>query len=154
MTLRTSDPKPEYLVDCYKEDIEPAFVNEFCVFSSVCASRKSVAEMLQFQIEKKLVCSFPNVNIAMRIYLSILGANYETERSFSVLKRIKNCLRSTLGHDKLSALSLLFIESEFLHQVDTNHVINNFAAKKCRNVLLYIVMYEHTVTAAQQLQSL
>ena len=90
----------------------------------------------------------------MRIYLSILGANYETERSFSVLKRIKNCLRSTLGHDKLSALSLLFIESEFLHQVDTNHVINNFAAKKCRNVPLYIVMYEHTVTAAQQLQSL
>ena len=35
--------KAEYLVDCCKEDIEPAFMNEFCVFSAVYASRNSVA---------------------------------------------------------------------------------------------------------------
>lgn len=136
--LTTSEvtQKAHDLVDCYKEDLERAFVDEFRVFSTVCGSRNSVADMLQLQIDKKLVCSFPNVNIAMRIYLSILGANCETERSFSVLKRIKNCLRSTLGHDKLSALSLLFIESELLREVDTEDVISNFAKKKCRKVPL------------------
>jgi hypothetical protein len=106
------------------------------MFSSVCTSRNSVTEMLQFQINKKLVNSFPNVNIALRIYLSILGTNCETERSFSVLKRIKNCLRSTIGHEKLSALALLRIESELLRQLDTEDVIKNFANSKCRKAPL------------------
>ena len=74
--------KAKRLVDCYSEDLEPGFVDEFCVFSTVCGPDKSVTEMLQFQMDRKLVSSFPNVNIAMRIYLSILGSNCESVRSF------------------------------------------------------------------------
>ena len=92
--------------------------------------------MLQHQIDKNLVSSFPNVNIAMRIYLSILGSSCECERSFSALKRIKSCLRSTMGQEKLSALSLLFIESELLRGLDMDDVISNFAKQKCRKVPL------------------
>jgi len=74
--------------------------------------------MLQQLIERKLVNSFPNVSVAIRIYLSILGTSCESERSFSVLKRVKNYLRSTLSQQKLTALSLLCIEHELLRQVD------------------------------------
>jgi len=46
------------------------------------ADNKSVAEMIRSQIADKLVSSFPNVNIAFRIYLSIFGTSCEGERSF------------------------------------------------------------------------
>jgi len=59
-----------------------------------------------------MVNIFPNVNIALPIYLAIFGTSFEGERSFSVLKRVKNCLRSTLGQNRMTALSLLSIESE------------------------------------------
>jgi len=61
-----------------------------------------------------MVNIFPNVNIALPIYLArpIFGTSFEGERSFSVLKRVKNYLRSTLGQNRMTALSLLSIESE------------------------------------------
>ena len=78
--------------------------------------------MLQQLINTKLVNSFPNVSVAIRIYLSILGTSCEGERSFSVLKRVKNYLRSTLRQQKLTALSLLCIEHELLRQVDVDDI--------------------------------
>jgi hypothetical protein len=76
------------------------------------------------------------VNTALRMYLSILGTSCESERLFSVLKRIKNCMRSTIGQNKLSALSLLCIESELLRELDTMDIITNFAKQKSRKVAL------------------
>jgi len=126
------------LVVAYQKDLQKEFVDEFSVFSELCGTEKSesVTTMLQYMIERKLTNCFPNVNIALRIYLSILGTSCESERSFSVLKRVKNCLRSTVGQNKLSALSLLSIESEVLRNVDTMDIIDNFANKKCRKVSL------------------
>ena len=74
--------------------------------------------MLQSQIRDRLISSFPNVNVAMRIYLAILGTSCEGERSFSKLKVVKNCLRSTIGQSKLSSLSLLSIECVLLRSID------------------------------------
>ena len=126
------------LVDAYKKDLDIEFVDEFVLFSELCGTEKSVSvsTMIQFMIEKKLNNCFPNVNIALRIYLSILGTSCESERSFSVLNRVKNYLRSTIGQKKLSALSLLNIESEVLRDVDTSDIIARFANKKCRKVSL------------------
>lgn len=80
---------------------------------------KNAGEM---QITDKLVNAFPNVIIALRIYLAIFGTTCEGERSFSVLKRVKNCLRSTLGQDRMAALSLLSIESEVLRTACTENI--------------------------------
>jgi len=82
-----------------------------------------------------MVTSFPNVNIAFRIYLSI-GTSCEGERSFSILKRVKNWQRSTIGQDKLSSLSVLAIEHELLQEIDTEKVIESFANKKYRKKVL------------------
>jgi hypothetical protein len=46
-----------------------------------------------------------------QLYLTLPVANTEGECSFSVLKRVKNRLRSNIGQDKVSELSILFIES-------------------------------------------
>jgi len=48
------------------------------------------------------------------------------------LARIKNHLRASTGEARLSALSLMCIESELMRSVDFDDVINDFAAEKSR----------------------
>ncbi|XP_075210249.1 uncharacterized protein LOC142317577 [Lycorma delicatula] len=55
--------------------------------------------------------------------------------SFSALKRVKNYLRSSMGQEKVSDLSLLFIEKEKLHKMNFDDVIQDFAAEKSRKKL-------------------
>lgn len=106
--------------------------------------------MLQMLISKKLVNTFPNVHIALRIYLSILGTSSAGERTFSILKRVKNYQRSSLKECKLSALSLLAtdmyikvseafsksmllaIEFDVVRNLNVHAVIEQFAKAKCR----------------------
>jgi len=128
--------KANNLVEAYKSDLESSFVNEFLIFKSFRETGMSVNDMLIKQINTKMVTSFPNVNIAFRIYLSIFGTSCEGERSFSILKRVKNWQRSTIGQDKLSSLSVLAIEHELLQEIDTEKVIESFANKKYRKKVL------------------
>jgi len=51
--------------------MEFTFFNEFLIFKSFQETGMSINEMLMKQINTKMVTSFPNVNIAFRIYLSI-----------------------------------------------------------------------------------
>ena len=79
-----------------------------------------------------LLASFPNVDIEYRIYLTLPVANTEGERSFSVLKRVKNYLRSTLSQEKLCDLSLLAIESDLTGVIDFEEIIDEFSKRKSR----------------------
>ena len=51
-----------------------------------------------------------------------------SERSFSVMRRVKNCLRATMGDERLSNLSLLHIHRT--RNLSIEDVINKFAARK------------------------
>ena len=92
----------------------------------------TVAGMLQMLVSKNLVNSFPNVYIALRIYLSIFGTSCTGERTFSVLKRVKNYQRASLGECKLSALALLSIECDVVRKLNVHEIIQQFAQMKCR----------------------
>ncbi|ESO12182.1 hypothetical protein HELRODRAFT_62217, partial [Helobdella robusta] len=52
------------------------------------------------------------------------------ERSFSVLKRIKNHLRSTMGEQKLNNLAVLYIEQEIMNSVDMPKLLMNLQEVK------------------------
>jgi len=60
----------------------------------------------------------------------------EAESGFSTLKRIKTCLRSTMGEDRLNALSILSIESEMIAEdIEFNKkVIEHFSSTKNRRM--------------------
>ena len=59
--------------------------------------------------------TFQNVEIALRIYPSMIVAICTGERSFSKLKLIENYLRCTMGQDRLiSRLAVLGVESKIL----------------------------------------
>ncbi|ELU08783.1 hypothetical protein CAPTEDRAFT_102355 [Capitella teleta] len=82
--------------------------------------------------------AFPNVETLLRIYLSMLVTNCSGERSFSTLKRVKNELRSTMGHQRLNNLSLMAIEREVMAGICSDDFIRDFAGRKARKVQLKI----------------
>ena len=64
--------KCEELTRYYDNDIEPDFEKEFRLFTKY-GDFKTGAKMISFLHENKLITSFPNVYIALRIYQSIFG---------------------------------------------------------------------------------
>ncbi len=85
------------------------------------------------QIRKNGLQTFPSVFVALRLFLTLPVTNCEGERSLSQLKRVKNELRTTMRQKRLSALSLLAIESELVKGMDFEDLINDFACTKSRN---------------------
>ena len=88
--------------------------------------------MLQFILRQKILSTFPNVYVALRLFLTLPVSNCEGERSFSKLKRIKNELRTTMTQKRLSALSLMSVESELVRDMDFEDIIQEFSKKKSR----------------------
>lgn len=79
---------------------------------------------------------YPNVDIALRIFLSIPATNCSGERSFSTLKRVKTYLRASMGQDRLNALALLSIESQLVREIDYDDIVDVFARTKARKRVL------------------
>lgn len=79
---------------------------------------------------------FPNICIALRLYLTLPCTTATCERSFSKLKLIKTYLRSTVNQTKLTNLALLSIEKEKSNSIDFDLVINDFAEVKARRIKL------------------
>jgi len=61
---------------------------------------------------------FPHLEIVMSMYLCTTVANCTGERSFSVLKRVKNYLRLTMTNERLNTLTLLNIEADLLKSLN------------------------------------
>ena len=92
-----------------------------------CQTPSSLAMLLHTE---DLQSTFSNVEIAIRMYMSIMVSNCSGERSFSKLALIKNKLRSTMSDRRLSALELLSVENDVLECVSFLDIIEQFAAAK------------------------
>ncbi|XP_064115067.1 uncharacterized protein LOC135221173 [Macrobrachium nipponense] len=79
-------------------------------------------------LDKKVADTFPNVEIMLMV------TNCSGERSFSKMKYIKNRLRTTMHHDRLSHLALMSIENDILRDIDFDILITKFARAKSRKV--------------------
>ena len=77
---------------------------------------------------------FPNVEIAYRLYLSLMVSNCTGERSFSKLKLIKNETRAKMKEQRLNMLSLMYIETSILRKLNFQDVVRDFANQKARKV--------------------
>ncbi|XP_029348622.1 uncharacterized protein LOC100570249 [Acyrthosiphon pisum] len=92
--------------------------------------------LLQMIHDYKLKESYPNIEIAIRIFLSKLITTASCERSFSKLKLIKTYLRSTMAQERLSSMAILSIETEIASKLDYEEVIDKFADTKARKISL------------------
>ena len=72
---------------------------------------------------------YPNMIYAIfTVLITMTVSSASSERSFSAMRRIKNCLRATMGDEKLSNISLLHINRT--RNLSVEDVINKFAVTK------------------------
>ena len=129
------------LVMAYPEDLEDHLSEELIQFSALLKTnlgacmdkkiKKDEVQMYKLIKENGLESAYPNVNIVLRIYLSLMVTNCSGERSFSKLKHLKNQQRTSLGQEKLNYLTLLSIEHELLNEIEVKD-IKKFALQKAR----------------------
>lgn len=97
-------------------------------FTHFVSSDTSPAQLLQILETSGLKTTFPNVYVALKMFLTLPVSNCE-----GVLKRVKkNALRTTMSQTRLSALSLLAIEHEVVESVDFDDIVLQFAYLKSR----------------------
>ena len=90
--------------------------------------------MYKLITDKGVQDTFPNVAIALRMYLVLMVTNCSAERSFSKLKLIESRLRTSMTQGSLVNLAIMSIESDILREIDLTAVISDFAVTKPRKV--------------------
>ena len=93
-------------------------------------------QMFKFIIENEFMHAFPDVSVVFRLYLCLMISNCSGERSFSILKRVNNQLRWSMGQKRLNSFALLCIGSELLEKMDTDDIIKSFALSKSRKCVI------------------
>ncbi|XP_071683722.1 uncharacterized protein [Lolium perenne] len=105
------------------------FISELKVLQVTLPDDLSAVEILQFVTA---IDCYPNVSVAYRILLTIPVTVASAERSFSKLKLLKNCLRSTMLQDILNGLATCCIEKDILDNIDLDIVLDDFASRNAR----------------------
>lgn len=62
----------------------------------------------------------------LQLILVMPAMNATSERSFSALRRLKNCLRTTMTQERLNHLMLLYVHKERTDSLDLKAVLNEF----------------------------
>lgn len=130
------------LADTYAEDISDKFPEQLLSLRSCLKTQieklnsvKQLADLLIIE-NVALSTSFQEVCTALILFLTIPVTVATAERSFSKLKIIKTYLRSTMGQDRLSCLSILSIEHRIANRLRSNldQIIRMFADVKVRRI--------------------
>lgn len=131
------------LIANYPDDLSDNLLKEITMFKSVFTAtfpdlvktpeQKGLPLLLLNKIYNlKLQTVFPELCIALRIFVTLPVTVASGERGFSKLSLIKNHLRSTLGQDKLNHLAMLSIEHKLASKMSFVEVINEFVSTKSR----------------------
>ena len=94
-------------------DIDPfKLYEELQILKSTSLEKTNDAkQLIQYILEYNIQEIYPNLYITIRIILKGPVSTASAERSFSKLNVIKTYLRSTIDQERLSVLSVLFIEA-------------------------------------------
>lgn len=133
---QTAYENAKKLSNLYPTDLEEDFVEEFIHIFPLIQKQHSIEEKLKKITNLGINDTFANVHTALKLFLTLPISNCTGERSFSLLKRIKSPLRTSVTNEKLSALSLLAIESDITKKLDFNDVIHDFVQKKVRRKII------------------
>uniref|UniRef100_H2ZW52 DUF4371 domain-containing protein n=1 Tax=Latimeria chalumnae TaxID=7897 RepID=H2ZW52_LATCH len=140
----SSITKAQELSKCYPRDlIEEEFVEETRLLNKqreTLFGKVTSIKLLNKIYEKGLQSVFPQTCVVLRIFVSILISVSEGECSFSKLALIKNCLQSTMGQDRISALVMLSTEHDIARSLNYDSVINAFASKNNKSILKFSIV--------------
>lgn len=136
LTKHCMDLSKKYSADLSGPELVNEVISAKKLFNSLNPNFKKMLhfDILQMLYDFDITCSYKFMETSYRIYLSIPITSASAERSFSKLKLVKTYLRSTMGQERLTSLSLLSIEHELTENIDVEKVINDFAILKARKV--------------------
>lgn len=134
----------QLLRDNYPHDINGNLEDELSHFTQHCSFTENevgnnMTVFFKWFTKMNLKHIYPNIDIIFRLCLSLPVSNCSAERSFSVLKRVLNYLRSTTKQERLESMAILNIESDLTMSLDYDHIINDFAEQKARKKSLSLV---------------
>lgn len=75
---------------------------------------------------------FANLYKLMQVALTLPISSASCERSFSVLRRIKTWIRSSMNQDRFTDMSILHIERDISNKIESVNILNNFSLKNRR----------------------
>jgi hypothetical protein len=116
----------------------PRLRSELCVVYSKEEFRgQTISQLYSTLYSSEMQDILPEMFKLCGLILCIPATSASAERSFSALKRIKNYLRTTTSQDRLSYLSLISIEKQFINILSSrpsfyDDVIDRYAAKPRR----------------------
>ena len=124
------------LVTKYTRDLESNCIDEFLNYLEFVSHLKLDKDprtlMQHLRGDKLLESTFPNVSTAFRLFWTLPVTVCESERSFSKLTMIKSRLRSTMGKNRLNALTIMSIKNDVASRMSFESTINNFSCLKLR----------------------
>lgn len=132
--------KAENLVSIYEEDLDADFIEKILQFKEIFScmpkiQKTSILTLLKALKSSPVITTFPSIEIALKIFACMPCSNSSGERLFSVLKRVKTYLRSSLSNEKTSCLADLCVEAEIVKTINWSDLINKFAKGKARKKL-------------------
>lgn len=80
---------------------------------------------------------YPNFYRLLQLALTLPVSSAASERSFSVMRRIRNWLRSAMSQDRFSDLSILHIENDLTANLSGEKIVDIYANRKKRRILLH-----------------
>ena len=130
------------LVDNFPNELTLELRNELSSFIDLYFSQpkealkqSGVMPYLKFLLNNDLCDVFPEFEILVRLFLTLPIGIASAERSFCVLRRIKNYLRSTMGQQRLSSFAMLAIENKITKSINMDQAITHFSTVKARRGL-------------------
>lgn len=106
---------------------------EIRMFSNAYDGDGNMLSTLNYITQNDLEEVYPNLNIVLRVIITMPVTVASAERSFSRLKLIKTYLRSTMSQERLSCLAQLSIENDVAAALNFENIIVEFSRKKSRN---------------------
>ncbi|XP_065673948.1 uncharacterized protein LOC136090900 [Hydra vulgaris] len=120
--------------DGHSDVISNQLFDEIKAISSMAPGKLLPKALINFILENHYEQSFPNLVIALRIFLILSFTVASAERSFSKLKLIKTYLRSNMSQCRLKGLAEISIEIDELKNIDISALAETFANNKVRRV--------------------
>ena len=93
-------------------------------------------DLLTFIVEYGNESVFPNLGTALQIMLTVAVSISDCEQSFGKLKLILSYLQSSMSQERLCDLALLRIERDETKKTNFDKIVDEFASRKARKVLL------------------
>ena len=144
MESEISPKKAANLIEMYPNDFTFSLVDEFRTLlnskslfieaeaSSYVPPLSLLNRLYSFNVHHL----FPQLCVALRIFLCFPVTIAEGERTFSSLSMLKNSFRTSMSQERLNSLALIHIESDIAKMLNYDDIITSFANKAARKVLI------------------